>query len=234
MIKRAFLFNGLFAFLTVAAVFAHDLWLNVDNYYPAAGEKTAAKVVFGHNFPHYDILIPRDKLSEFYYLGPDGAKKEITKITEDRRGEKEGALAGDVAFEREGTYIISAYRKIKGDEKHVPSEKYGKSVVVVGKGSKIVSQPLNQRIEIVPLKNPSEIKPGRAFPVKILFEGKPLSTYVYATYAGYHSEDEPFPVTAKSDKNGEAYVKITRPGVWLIVCSYKRDFSATLTFEVRK
>ena len=35
---------------------AHDLWLNVDNHYPEAGGKATVTVVFGHNFPYYDIL----------------------------------------------------------------------------------------------------------------------------------------------------------------------------------
>jgi len=212
---------------------AHDLWLNVDNHYPEVGGKTNVKVVFGHNFPYYDILITRDRLTEFSYLCPDGKKREITKSLEDRRGERKGALVGEVSLTQKGTYVVAASRKIKGDKEHVPSEKYGKSIITLGKGTENVSQPFGHRIEIVPLKNPSEVKAGESLPVKILFENKALSTYIYATYAGYYSEDEPFPVFTKSNEKGVAYVKISKPGIWMVVCNHKVGFSASLTFEIK-
>jgi len=219
---------------------AHDLWLNVDNHYAEAGGRTTAKVVFGHNFPYYDILITRDKLSGFSYLCPDGQTREVENTWEDKKAEskggysyKTGALAGDITLEQNGTYVVAAYRKVKGDREHVTSEKYGKSIIVVGKGNNMVSRAFGHRIEIVPLKNPSEVKPGGSFPVQVLFEGKPLATHVYATYAGYYSEDEPFPLFTQSDKTGVAYIKISRPGVWMVVSNHKVDFSASLTFEIK-
>jgi uncharacterized GH25 family protein len=212
---------------------AHDLWLNVDNHYPEPGGKTTVKVVFGHNFPYYDILISRNSLAGFSYLCPDGQIREVEKTWEDKKGERAGALAGDITFDQKGTYVVTAYRKVKGDREHVTSEKYGKSIIIADKGNDIISRPFGHRIEIIPLKNPSEIKPGDSIPVKVLFEGKPLSTYVYATYAGHYSEDEPFPFFTKSNEAGVAYVKISQPGIWMIVSNHKVDFSASLTFEIK-
>jgi len=212
---------------------AHDLWLNIDNHCPMVGEKTTAKVVFGHNYPYYDILIKRDSLSGFSYLCPDGKMRELENTWEDIQGDRKGALAGEISCDQEGTYIVTAYRKSKGDKEKVTSEKYGKSIVVAGKGSKNVNQVFGHRIEIVPLKNPAEVKAGEAFPVRILFEGKPLSTFVYATYAGYYSEDEPFPVAVRSNEEGLAQIKMSQPGTWMIVSNHKVDFSASLTLEIK-
>ncbi|MBW2644925.1 MAG: DUF4198 domain-containing protein [Deltaproteobacteria bacterium] len=216
---------------------AHDLWLNIDNHYTEAGVETNAKVVFGHNFPYYDILISSEDLSEFCYLSPLGKKTKIAKTWKEIKGESygqpAGARVGKVSLDQKGTYLVVASRKRKGDKEHVPSEKYAKSIITVGQGSDNVSQTFGHRIEIVPLKNPSEVKAGESLPVKILFEGKPLSTYVYATYAGYYSEDEPFPVFTKSNEKGVAYVKISKPGIWMVVSNHKVDFSASLTFEIK-
>ncbi|MFH1992135.1 MAG: DUF4198 domain-containing protein [Pseudomonadota bacterium] len=216
---------------------AHDLWLNLDNHYPALGDKTNAKVVFGHNYPYYGILISSEDLSEFCYVSPLGEKTNITKTKKEIKGESygqpAGARVGEVSLDQKGTYIVAASRKKKGDKEHVPSEKYAKSIITVGKGSENVSHSFGHRIEIVALKNPSEIKMGESLPVKILFEGKPLSTYAYATYAGYYSEDEPFPVVTKSNDEGVAYVNIAKPGIWMVVCNHKVDFSASLTFEIK-
>jgi len=234
----------LVVFLAFACLFAyynpveaHDLWLNIDNHYPETGGKTNAKVVFGHNFPYYDILISSEDLSEFCYLSPLGEKIKIAKTWKEIKGESygqpAGARVGEVSLNPKGTYVVAASRKLKGDKEHVPSEKYAKSIITVGKGSENISQTFGHRIEIVPLKNPSDIKAGESLPVKILFEGKPLSTYIYATYAGYYSEDEPFPVFTKSDEKGVAYVKISKPGIWMIVSNHKVDFSASLTFEIK-
>jgi len=110
----------------------------------------------------------------------------------------------------------------------VPSEKYAKSIITVGNAGKNVSETFGHRIEIVPLKNPSEVRAGESLPVKILFEGKPLPTYIYATYAGYYSEDEPFPGLNKSNEKGIACVNISKPGIWMVVCNHKVDFSASL------
>jgi len=215
-------------------IYAHNLWLNVDNYYPSVGEKTNVKIAFGHNFPYYDILLSSSQLAEFYFVKPDGSKKEITKIWEEKEDDKKGALAGEIFCDTEGTYIVSACRKQKGDIKHVPSEKYGKAIIVIGKGNKNISKPLGHRLEFIPLKNPQEIELNKTLPVQVLYEGKPLPLcYVYATYAGYHSETEPYPVVAMSNKKGIAYIKITQPGRWLVTVSYKVDISATLTFERR-
>ncbi|MFZ3135761.1 MAG: DUF4198 domain-containing protein [Thermodesulfovibrionales bacterium] len=211
---------------------AHDLWLNVDNHYPEPGSKTTVKVVFGHNYPYYDILISRGNLAEFSYLGPDGQKREITKTWEDKTGERSGALVGEITPDQKGSYVVTASRKRTGDKQNVASEKYAKSIISVGEGTKNISSSFGHRIEIIPLKNPQEIKAGESLPIKILFEGKPLSTYLYATYAGYYSEDEPFPLFTKSNEEGVAYIKISQPGVWMFVCNHKVDFSASLTFKV--
>lgn len=235
MIKKAFFIATLILSISLVEgnVSAHDLWLNVDNHTPAVGKKTNIKVIFGHNFPFYDILIQRDNLGEFSYLAPDGQKKEITKTHEDRTGERSGALVGEFSPDQEGTYVVSTYRKKKGDKEHVASEKYGKSIITVGRGNDNISKVLGHRIEIIPIKNPQSVKAGETLPVKLMFEGKPLSTYIYATYAGYSSEDEPFPVISKSNEQGEADIKISQPGVWMVVANHKVDLSASLTFEIK-
>ncbi|WP_457574819.1 DUF4198 domain-containing protein [Desulfolithobacter sp.] len=223
--------------LTGGSARAHDLWLNLEHSYLPGPDNALAKVVFGHNYPHYGILLSAEQLSQFYYLTPDGKKKEITDTWEEIKGKSygrpAGARVGKVIADRDGIYLIAAARKRKGDLKNVPSEKYAKSVMVVGADSGSVDRVLGHRIEIVPLESPARIHPGGTMPVRILFEGRPLSTYVYGTYAGYSSEDEPFPVLARSDENGVAMVPLDRAGTWMLVTNHKVDFSASLTFQVR-
>ena len=224
---------ALAALLWAAPAPAHDLWLSARSFHPRAGQEVTVDVVFGHNFPYYDILITKDALTEFTCIRPDGTRVDVQDVREEHRGGRKGFLTGRLRVPEPGTYVVTASRVRKGDKEHVPSEKFGKTILEAGGGSPEVPGPVGHRIEIVPLANPSGIEPGGVLPVRILFEGKPLSTYVYATYAGYSSEDEPFPVIARTDEAGVASIPISRPGVWLVVANHKVNFSASLTFEIR-
>lgn len=81
---------------------------------------------------------------------------------------------------------------------------------------------------------------GRSFPLPPAHlrleeaeDAKPLSTFVYARYAGYSSPDEPFPVVVRSNEEGMADIEISQLGVWMIVANHKVDFSASLTLEIK-
>lgn len=212
--------------LCISPVRAHDLWINVDRPYLKVGEEAKFFIAFGHNFPHGDIVLKKEDVEVFAYL-PGGKNQRIDTHEEGK------FRVGKVKEAEEGTIILSAYRKQKGTAATVPSEKYAKTLIQVGDRVEQILKPLGHRIELVPLAHPCAIKPGDFLPVKVIYERKPLSTFVYATYEGFRSEDEPFACTVKSDEQGIARIKIERGGRWLILCNHKVDFSCTLTFEVK-
>jgi cobalt/nickel transport system permease protein len=94
----------------------------------------------------------------------------------------------------------------------------------------------NMKLDIIPLKNPFELKAGDSLPIKVLFQGIPLPG---VTVEG--SEHEKLTTT---DKDGNAKFPLTRGGQLLAVI-YKEPikddpdadfitYAATLTFEVGK
>ena len=240
MKKKVFL-GAVFLFLWgVASARGHDLWLYLPSFYLPAKATAEIRVMFGHNFPHEDLMLPPESLSRFLVLTPSGKNIPVKRIEKrprmegDRPSPRHGHLAAFVSLEEEGLYVVGVSRVRKGTPKSVPSGKFAKALLVSGRSDR--GRPdrlLGQRLEIVPLANPAKVRPGDYFPVRILFEGRPLSTFVYATYAGYWSEKDPFPVIVRSDSRGLARIKIEKPGIWMIVCNHKIDFSATLTFEIR-
>ncbi|MBX6423111.1 DUF4198 domain-containing protein [Thermosulfurimonas sp. F29] len=216
----------------------HDLWLYTPHFYFSPGETVNLKICFGHNFPHDDLIIPPESLSPFVVLSPSGKKFTVHDLEPHPLSKKPRSRKGFVLARftppEEGVYVVGTARVRRGTPEQVPSGKYAKAIIVVGQNLKgSFTEPLGYRLEIIPLKNPALIKPGEELPVRIMFDGKPLSTFVYATYAGYWSEKEPFPVITRSDARGIARIKIARPGVWMVVCNHRVDFSASLTFEVR-
>ncbi len=217
---------------------AHDLWLYGPHFYVSPGDTVKIKIVFGHNFPHDDLLVPPEILEPFTVITPSGKSLVVKDLEPQPLPGKENSRKGSVLVRfkasEEGVYILGVARIRKGSPQQVPSGKYAKALVVSGKGIQgKVKTALGYRLEIIPLRNPAQVKPGEDFPVQILFDGRPLSTFVYATYAGYWSETEPFPVITRSNAQGIAHIKISRPGVWMIVCNHRVDFSTSLTFEIR-
>ena len=51
------------------------------------------------------------------------------------------------------------------------------------------STAIGDKLEIVPLTNPTTIKPGDELTVRVLFKGQPLANNVYATYDGFSKEE---------------------------------------------
>ena len=125
-------------------------------------------------------------------------------------------------------------------------EQYAKCLINVGKKDLInFDKPVGHKLEIVPLKNPINLKLGDFLPVRVLFNGKPKRfIHVYATYSGF-STGEDFAYATSTDGEGIAKIRLTHWGPWLIKTDIKlpapdnlKDkcnqlhYTATLTFEV--
>lgn len=218
---------------------------------------------FGHSYPVDDFL-PEHMLNSFHLV--DCTLKETAL-----KPNPGGFLATKVGFEKQGAYIVSASLKPgyytmymdKGKVKHklgprtglkgvivsVYYEQYTKALITVGKTSDdAFKKPLGDKIEIIPLKNPYNMKAGASeiLPVQVWFNGRPASfCKVYATYAGFSTKDD-FALATMGDSKGIAHIRLTRWGSWLIKAEKtfpateelkdKCDtlhYTATLTFEIK-
>jgi len=70
--------------------------------------------------------------------------------------------------------------------------------------AKIITEPIGLKFEIVPLKDPFNLKDNDILPIKVLFDGKPLEGAAIMT----EGSEKPKEV-GKTDKQGLAYVKIS-------------------------
>ena len=114
----------------------------------------------------------------------------------------------------------------------------------IGNGSgDVFSKTLGHKLEIIPLKDPSNLREGDYMPIKVIFEGKPLRAPVAATYAGF-STDKAIAYATKTNKEGMAKIKIIKSGIWLVIVKHKVPYpdpaecdtiscSSALTFEVK-
>ncbi len=84
---------------------------------------------------------------------------------------------------------------------------------------------------------------GDELAFKILLDGKPLKSQVYATYDGFSRRYMAFAYVAETLDDGIAHVKISSPGVWMVRVEKRleanaKDYDvlslkATLVFSVQ-
>lgn len=247
--------------------FAHTIWINSTNYSPAFYQKfgaaTKTYIGYGHRYPVDDFL-PADHLSEFVMIGPNDEKNAIEIEN------KSGFLETSLRFKQPGQYIVAASLQpgfytmyMAGKEMHHKLgpktglegvilsqyyEQYTKSLINVGDAhNETFKKAIGQRLEIVPLANPYNLKGngGDTLKVQVLFNGEPAKFCdVYATYNGFASSDD-FAFAGKSNAAGIAEIRLTHWGNWLVKATMKlpstgdmRDkcndmhYTATLTFEI--
>ena len=168
---------------------------------------------------------------------------------------------GEASFGKAGTGIIAVHRlpqiwsltpegMKKGTKKELPGstksnryEKFAKALVAVGGGSAGFDAVVGQRLELVPLADPTAVKVGQDLDVKVLYDGKPTPATVLATYDGFTKTPNTYAYYTETDDAGVAKVRITHPGLWLVRTEIKgvpADGSAdqevlrsTLTFFVQ-
>jgi len=244
-----------------ALVHPHTMWLNVSDYSPHPEAGTIVYFGWGHRYP-VDGFLSGESLDSFVLVcAGDGEQRQLNP-------NPGGFLATEVTFQESGAYLIAASQKpgfytmhvengkihhklgpktgLKGVILSLYYEQYAKALVNVGGGyGNTFSKPVGHRIEIIPLKNPSDLRVGDRLPIQVLFEGKPLRfSNVFATYAGF-STGEDFAYATSTDGEGKATIRLLHYGPWLIktdiklpVSSDLKDkcnqlhYTATLTFEV--
>ncbi len=98
-----------------------------------------------------------------------------------------------------------------------------KALIEVGGKSKGFSRTAGEPLEIIPLKNPVNLKPGDIMPLKVLFKGKPLSkSNLQAIYTGYRTDEKHhWAVEGKSDSHGVVRIRINPKGQWMFKVNYK-------------
>jgi uncharacterized GH25 family protein len=224
--KRFFIaLSVIVCFFAASPVHAHFLWLNIDNYQPGLNETVQVEIGWGHKFPK-DEVIKEGFLNQVYALDSRGARIPLKQIS-----------PTELEFVpiAQGTYMISAdihpgflskttegykLKPKKGLENVVSCFRFdirAKAIVNAGNMEKMPDQRVGDLLEIIPLKNPKHLKKGEIFPVKVIYDGKALASVdVRATYAGFSDQPNTFALSAMTDNEGVARIKILEKGKWLV------------------
>ena len=260
----AMLLYVLMLLLICPQVFAHNLWLNPGNYYPQVGTTVDIGIGWGHKYPanRVDQEMKEGRLEEIRAVDPDGRAVNLVR---------ESVSLYKLKVEKAGAYLVTARIKPgvftitpegrkwadkKGVENPIKCTNFhieAKTVIIAGSDEKNLSREAGQTLELIPLKNPMNLKSGDGFAVKVLYQGKPLpGLSVKATYAGFESADigghgpakkgrpgkdagqappkkgghagKHFPVETVTDDQGQAVVQLDKAGFWMIMLSYRPPY----------
>ncbi len=258
----------LIAFLVETAA-AHDYWLAPGSYRPAAGKPVPVQLLVGDEFDaEIERTLKKSNTVRFQLLDSQGQSVDLLKTSEE--GQKPlvqlklpqpGAylltLQRDWAriemeaekfhkyLEHEGLTGVIQLRKDSGEADKPASERYRrylKSLLLAdGVGGDTWKQQLGHRLEIVPLADPSVVKPGGILPVQVLFESKPLAD-VQVAAMGRRGRKKVTIHRARTDASGRVELNIDHAGEWIVRLVYLRrcvepeeadweSFWAAMTFE---
>lgn len=112
------------------------------------------------------------------------------------------------------------------------STKHPKTFVRVGdvKTDTSWKEPVGLFLEIVPEKDPTALRVGDDFPVRVLRDGAPFSDFQLNAVAAGDKEGE----TRKTDANGTATFKLNKAGRWLLRgVEARKATQADMNFEVK-
>ncbi|MDO4641136.1 MAG: DUF4198 domain-containing protein [Neisseria sp.] len=244
---------------------AHRLW--VETAHTHGGEILKAELGYGE-FPQMEP-IAQDRLHIF--------RKPMQLIT--AKGKEDLVQKGQYNYQyqskkpvKDGSYLVTAeyqptfWSKNKSGWKQASikempdadyceqSRMYGKNIINVGHESAdtaIITRPVGQSLEIVPLDNPANVHVGEKFKVKVLLNGEPLpNATLTATFDGFDNSDR-----SKTHKvEAQAFSDVTaddgtvsiiplRQGFWKADVNYKGDYPdqkvcqkqaiyTTMTFQI--
>ena len=265
-----------FLLIASGLVFAHDLWLVPAKLSVAPGTRVAVMLNTGDTFPISDAAVKPERIEHAALISAGGSSPLTTFRTEATSTvadivapSKEGGAIVEVVLKPIATKQPRAsfddFLKHEGldgiaeqlartperrAEERRTYAKYAKTLLRIGNGkgaAKLYQKPLGHRLEIVGDADPFSLRPGGRFPVRLLFDGKPLAgarIVIGSTATGTATQSKMPGV--RTDSEGRADLELDKTGgvhyihaLHMIPAKGGADvewesFWATLTFEVGK
>jgi uncharacterized GH25 family protein len=251
-------------FSLAASVFGHDFWIEPSTFRPAVGSTLGVRLVVGQGFrgdalPRNPATIARFVLVTGAGETPVGgraADEPAGSVRIDQPGlaliayrslESSVSLEAEkfeAYLKEEGLEAVIAERAKRGENRKPSRELFSRSakslVEAGGSGSAGYDRILGLTLELVPEKDPYAMKAGDELPVRLLYEGKPLSGALVVALAYDDAEKK---IAQRSDRAGRVALRLPKQGVWLIKAVHMvpaagvanaewRSIWASLTFEL--
>jgi len=191
-------------FLLATSSSAHDLWI--------AKEENAFIVARGHAPDRIDEYNP---LCVKEVKGFDAHGKAVSLVGEPERHRYRFRADGSVSLislqcdwgyrvtTTEGKKLMSREQAVHEGFRVINSFFSTQFLKAVVSGGEVVTTAVGMRLELVPLKNPFEISPGEKLPLRLLYEGNPLTDTDIVSHAGEAVKTNDSGIAAVTISNGK-------------------------------
>jgi uncharacterized GH25 family protein len=221
---------------------AHDFWIQPLRFAIAGPGPVPMQIFVGHGAAKERWGQAANRVVLFSSIGPDGLVDRKPSLRLGAPGidalvplSKPGtyvfafqstASSSDLPFLRFNDYVaaegitpIAAHRARTGTERTNGRELYSrraKAIVDVGaidaEGIARATRPVGLSLEIVPGRHPRTVPAGAAFPVRVVYHGKPLAGAL-VKLTNLEADDKPV-ATVRSDRSGRASFPMPPHGSW--------------------
>lgn len=217
-------------------VFAHEFIVKPERMSQLEGEKVGVSVLSAHVFMQSEEVEPIEQV-EVYTLS---SKRHDVSLA---INEGEKVLEGEINGSDGTSYFVCGHRKpmiwtkttegwkqeskrnLTGVISSGAYEKFSKAFITGKEGSENYKDPVGHRLEIIPAQNPAKLSQGDELQVKVLYDGKPIATDLYATFDGFSASPGTYAYFSATDENGVGTVKITESGTWMVRVEHEIDTS---------
>jgi uncharacterized GH25 family protein len=222
------------------ALQSHEFWLEPFKFKVQPGEAITVKFAVGESFTGEDWDLGRHKVVNMVLHEKQGTQNLTSKvpttksikqkITLTNPGTKLIAMQSDAAFiqlngekfnaylEEDGLENIIAWRKANNKDTVGARElytRYAKLLVQAGNSPDDTwKKVVGHKIEVVPMQNPSLLKPGDYLTVQVLFEGKTLPHAMVKVWG--HVGNKIFLQNTYTENDGTVKFPISANGPWMV------------------
>ena len=240
---RLALFTAIGALIAVPAI-AHDFWLQPREFALAAPRPLILAVLIGHGPDRQHWPVGNDHVVQFVSFGPGGKTDRKSELTlqsgtvdgllrlpqpgtyllafqSTAAGSDLPAIRYNGFAQAEGLTIPLTQRARARQTSANGRELYtrrAKAIVQIGpidpRQGALVTKRLGMTLEIVPEVNPLALAPGQSLPVRVYFEGRPLSGAL-VKLTNLAADATPVELH-RSDAEGRAIFNVPQAGNWLI------------------
>jgi uncharacterized GH25 family protein len=223
--------------LSVASLFAHDMWIEPTSFFPAAGQIVGARLRVGQ-----DLLgdpLPRDPalLKQFVFEDAEGRKSLVGRDGADPAGYLRVATPGLLVIgyfsnpsavelpaekfnqylKEEGLDAVAALRTRNNQTGAKDSELFSrcaKSLLLSGAPSeKQGDRQLGFTLELVAERNPYSIAIGEELPLRLTYRNRP---HPGALVVAINRLDPGKRLSARTDADGRVRFRLPSGGMWMI------------------
>lgn len=224
-------------FLSCAAAWGHDFWIEPSTYRPQPGQKVAVRLRVGEHFvgqavPRMADLtrrfvdrfegketplpgVPNTDPAAFFSSSAPGVH---TLIYESGRSSVQ--LEGpkfETYLGQEGLEPIQKLRAKRGQTAAPAKEVFSRSVksfVVVGSSAaKFADGPSGLPLDLIAESSPLSLSGAKSLPLQLLFRGKPLAG---AKVVAFPRRDPSHAVTGRTNAQGRVTLALDSADVWLV------------------